>query len=123
MGVNKGHEYYLNEAKKYGDKLITIVATDKNIENFKKFKPNNNQKQRIEDIKNLNISDKVIAGNEDNPMKWISIYSPKIICLGYDQRGFVEKLKKHIIDNNLDIEIIRIGSHNPETYKSSLLKK
>jgi FAD synthase len=33
--VHKGHEYYLSEARKYGDHLITIIATDHNIERIK----------------------------------------------------------------------------------------
>jgi len=55
-------------------------------------------------------------------MKWLERYSPSVICLGYDQRGF-EKIDNYIKENNLDIEIIRIASHKPEIYKSSLLKK
>ena len=120
--VHKWHSYYLNQAKKYWDLLITIVATDQNIEKFKKFKPQNNQQKRIEDIKKLNISDEVVAGKEENFLKWIDIYSPKVICFGYDQR-WVEKVEDYITKNNLDIEIIRIKSFKPEVYKSSLLKK
>ncbi|MDQ7023703.1 MAG: hypothetical protein Q9M97_09510 [Candidatus Gracilibacteria bacterium] len=90
---------------------------------MKKFKPQNSLIKRIEDIKKLNISDEAIAGDEENPMKWIKIYSPSVICLGYDQRGFTDKLKEYIIENNLDIEIIRLESHKPDIYKSSLLKK
>ena len=121
--VHSWHSYYLFEAKKYWDKLITIVATDKNIEKIKNFKPQNNQNKRIEDIKNLNISNEVIAWDEENPMKWIEIYSPKVICLGYDQRSYTDKLYEYIKEKDLDIKIIRIGSHKPEIYKSSLLKK
>jgi cytidyltransferase-like protein len=33
--VHKGHKYYLKEAKKYGDILITIVARDSTIEKVK----------------------------------------------------------------------------------------
>ena len=120
--VHKWHSFYLKEAKKYWDKLITIIATDKNIEKFKNFKPQNNQNKRIEDVKDLNISDEVIIWEEDFSMKWLEIYSPSVICLGYDQRGF-EKIEKYIKENNLKIEIIRIGSHKPEIYKSSLLKR
>lgn len=56
-------------------------------------------------------------------MKWIEIYSPKVICLGYDQKSYTDRLYRYIKEKKLDIEIIRIGSHKPEIYKSSLLKK
>lgn len=121
--VHKWHSFYLWEAKKYWDKLITIIATDKNIEKFKKSKPKNSLEKRIEDIKKLNISDEVIAWDEENPLKWIKIYKPEVICLWYDQKWFTQNLRDYIIQNNLNIEIIRIASHKPEIYKSSLLKK
>jgi glycerol-3-phosphate cytidylyltransferase-like family protein len=54
-------------------------------------------------------------------MRWLEIYSPKVICLGYDQSGF-EKIQNYIIENNLNIEIIRIKPYKPEVYKSSILK-
>jgi cytidyltransferase-like protein len=119
--VHKWHSYYLKEAKKYWNKLITIIATDKNIEKIKNFKPQNNQQKRLEEVKKLGISDKVIIWNENNKLKWLKIFKPKVICLGYDQWGYTN-LKKYLKDNNLNIEIIRIKSYKPEIYKSSILK-
>lgn len=30
-----GHEYYLREAKKHGDKLVTVIARDQTVKNVK----------------------------------------------------------------------------------------
>ncbi|MDD2870647.1 MAG: riboflavin kinase [Candidatus Gracilibacteria bacterium] len=121
--VHEGHKYFLNKAKKYSDKLITIIATDKNIEKFKGKKPHFKLIERIKHIKELNISDEVIGGNETNPLIWIDIYNPKIICLGYDQIGFSDNLKKYIKYKNLDTKIIRINPYKEKKYKSSIIKK
>lgn len=121
--VHEWHKYFLIQAKKYSDKLITIVATDKNIEKFKWKKPLNKIEKRINDIINLKISDLVVWWDESNPMKWLDIYKPNYICLGYDQLWFSELLEKYISENNLKIEIIRLSPYKENIYKSSFLKK
>lgn len=91
--VHKGHEYYLSEAKRYGDRLITIIATDTNIERIKGRKPLHSQEERQKHIETLDICDAVIIGSENTPMQWLELYQPYAICLGYDQRGrFIEEL-------------------------------
>ncbi|MDD3793681.1 MAG: riboflavin kinase [Candidatus Gracilibacteria bacterium] len=121
--VHEGHRYFLSEAKKYGDILVTILATDKNIEKFKGKKPLYSIEERISHIKELQISDIVSTGDEENPLKWIDMYLPRVICLGYDQKGFSQDLENYLKENNLDIEIIRIEPYKKEIYKSSLLKE
>lgn len=117
------HSFYLTEAKKYGDTLITVVASDENILKIKWSLPHKTHSQRISEIKNLGISDEVIAGSNSHPLKWIKKYAPASICLGYDQRGpFVDKLSGEIEKLWLQTQIIRIGAHKPEEFKSSLLK-
>ncbi len=121
--VHEWHRNYLFQAKKYCDKLITIVATDNNIEKFKWKKPLNNIEKRINDVIELNITDEVISWDESNPMKWLDIYNPNYICLWYDQLWFSELLDKYIYDKNLKIYIIRLNPYKEDIYKSSLLKK
>lgn len=121
--VHEWHKYFLNQAKKYSDKLITIVATDKNIEKFKWNKPLHKLEKRINHIQNLNISDEVVWWNEINPLKRLELYKPSFICLWYDQIWFSELLKKYIEQNNLNIEIIRLKPYKESKYKSSIIKK
>lgn len=115
------HEYYLKNAKQYWDYLITIVATDKNVFNIKWKFPKNKSKERIENLKKINISDEIILWDEKDPLKWLNIYKPKVVCLWYDQISYSWELKKYILDNNLNIEIIRIKPFRENIYKSSLL--
>lgn len=121
--VHDGHIHYLREAKKYGDKLVTIVATDKNVEKLKWTLPKNTQTQRIQDVKNTQIADLVTLGWETSHLDWLTLYAPKIVCLWYDQVGFSEQLRLYIQKNNLDISVIRMAPYKPEVYKSSKLKQ
>lgn len=120
--VHKWHEYFLNQAKKYWDNLITIIATDINIKKFKWKSPLNDISNRIIDIKKLNISNEIIWWSNDNPLKWLKLYYPCVICLWYDQEWYSNELIEYIKNNKLNINIIRINSFIPEKYKSSIIK-
>ncbi|MCH2188525.1 adenylyltransferase/cytidyltransferase family protein [Candidatus Gracilibacteria bacterium] len=120
--VHPGHTYYLSESKKYGDTLITLVATDENIKKIKKIPPESGIDKRIEDVKNIGISDFVIAGSNNSPLFWIEKYDPNIVCLGYDQIGFIQVLETYIKETGIDMSIIRIPAYKETIYKSSLLK-
>ena len=122
--THPGHSYYLSEAKKYGTHLITIIATDKNIEKIKWKSPRNTQKQRFQELWELWISDEIIMGSEESPLSWIEKLQPHVICLWYDQRWiFVDALPEKISELWLSTEIIRIPAFHPEKYKSSILKE
>lgn len=121
--VHEWHKYFLNEAKKYWDKLVTILATDKNILKFKWKEPKYNIDERISHVKDIDIADIVSVWDEENPMKWIDMYMPNAICLWYDQIWFSKELEKYIKDNELEIEVIRIKPFKEDIYKSSKLKE
>lgn len=120
--VHEGHRYYLESAKVYGDKLVTIIATDKNVEHFKGKAPLYTQKQRIQDVKQLQIADIVCIWEESNPMHWIKLYHPSVVCLWYDQESFSDMLLEYIKTHKLETKVIRLNPYNPDIYKSSKLK-
>lgn len=118
--VHKGHEYYLQKAKKFGNELIVIIARDKNVLLERGKLPLNHETKRKEHVELLNIADKVMLGYEDNRLRIIQELKPDIICLGYDQNSL--SVEKFIVDNNLDIKIVRIDAFKPEIFKSSKFK-
>ena len=122
--IHEWHKHYLFEAKKYGTYLSTVVASDENIKKIKGITTHYLLEERVKMLKNLGISDDVLSGSNINPMQWIASIKPSVVCLWYDQRWpFVDKLEDEIKNQSLDTKIIRINSHQPEIFKSSLLKK
>lgn len=79
--IHPGHIYFLKEAKKIGDKLIVVLANDKN--NKKPYAVP--AKERKNMLESLNIADKVLIGSPKDKTKIVEKIKPDIIVLGYDQ--------------------------------------
>ena len=121
--IHPGHLYYFSEAKKYGNKLIVVVARDETSNTFKGRKPMHNEKDRLEAVRTLEIVDESILGNNGNIFDIVEKIKPDVICLGYDQKVQKNELEDELKKRNIKAEVIRIISYLPDTYKSSKLKK
>ena len=120
--IHPGHINTLNDAKKLGDVLVVVVATDKTALKMKKRKPLHSAQLRQELVSSLSIVDLCIIGDEENIFKTVNLVKPQIIALGYDQAH----QEKYITDGckkiNLDVKVARLESPRPET-SSSLIQK
>lgn len=117
---HKGHIYYLENAKKYGTTLSTIIARDTTVKKIKGFIPKNSEDTRKKEVENSWISDTVMLWDLHDPLIPVQEVQPDIICLGYDQKSFPSHLERYIKTHKVDI--VRLESHKPEIYKSSKLK-
>ncbi len=117
--LHKGHENFLKQAKKYGGYLIIVIARDKTVLKVKGKLPRNSEKQRLIAAEESKLAGKVILGGLIDKYKIIKKCRPDIICLGYDQQAFTEKLEEKIKEYKLKTKIIRLKPHYPTKYKSS----
>lgn len=115
-----GHLYFFKQAKKYGDELIVIVASDQIAKKNGK-KTIHNQKERAEIIRNLKIVNKVILGDKKNIVKTIDKVKPQILCIGYDQKN-PEQIEKYCKENKIQIKKIK-KKYNESKCKSSIIKE
>lgn len=116
-----GHEYFLREAKNYGDELIVVIARDENVLKIKGKLPKNSEDKRLKKLLESKLADEVVLGNKGNIFNIIEEIKPNVICLGYDQPIDENKLKQEINKRKLIIEVVRLKSFKPEIYKSSLM--
>lgn len=121
--VHKWHAFYLQECKKFGDMLVTIIARDANVIRFKGKPPYNHENKRKADVEKLKIANIVELWDIHDPLKWIEKYNPKIVCIGYDQKWFISEFEKYLQEKKLDITIEKIAPFQQNTYKSSLIKQ
>jgi len=113
--IHPGHLFLLKEAKKMGDQLIVVIARDQTVNEIKKIKSKNKEKDRLKNINDLKIADKVILGNEGDKYQVIRDEKPDVIALGYDQSAFTQGLTK----NFSEIKIVRLKPYKEDIYKSS----
>ena len=121
--VHPWHKYYLSEAKKHGDKLITIIARDNNIEKIKWKMPLYKETTRLLDIQNLGIADIVELWHKTDVLSSIKKHNPDIIVLWYDQASFIHQLSEYLYKNKLKTTVLTIWAYREDIYKSSKIKE
>jgi glycerol-3-phosphate cytidylyltransferase/FAD synthetase len=121
--IHPGHIHTLNAAKKLGDVLVVVVATDNTAVKMKKRRPLHAQEQRQELVNSLSTVDLCLIGQEDDIFKTVNHVKPQIIALGYDQvhqEKFITEGCKKI---ELDAKVARLQSPIPESSSSKIQKE
>ena len=106
--IHPGHLLYLSEAKKLGDELIVVLATDKNIEKEKGIKPVFSQDERLKLISSLSAVDETIMGYEDDFFRVVREKKPDILALGYDARCSESEMHGKLKENGIDARVVKI---------------
>lgn len=99
---HKGHEYFLQKAKSYGDYLIVVIAHDSH--NLKKQEKVEMEKRK-KNIEKLGIADEVVVGDSEDFFKVVEKYKPQVIALGWDQKLPFDENRME----SLGIKVVRIG--------------
>ena len=121
--IHPGHINTLNAAKKLGDVLVVVVATDKTAIKMKKRTPLHNAQLRQELVSSLNMVDLCIIGNDEDIFKTVDLVKPQVIALGYDQTHQEKFITEGCKKINLDVTVARLESPRPETSSSAIQKE
>lgn len=123
-GFHAGHLDFFKQARALAAEpyLIVSIARDKNVFKIKKKHPILNEKKRMAVIKKNNLVDKVVMSNLNNYTAHIVKENPKIIALGYDQRAYVQNLKKDLKNKGIFVKIVRLKPYKKEIFKNHLLR-
>lgn len=129
-GLHEGHKDFFKQAKEYGDHLVVVVGRDSTVERTKNRLPKFNEQERLKAVQECEFVNEVRLGNEAppgeklDPYKIVEEIKPDIICLGYDQTFFADKLTEELPKRGLGhVKIERLEAFEPEVYKSSILNK
>lgn len=105
--LHTGHLHFLREAKKLGDELVVVVATDATARKFK-HEPIMNEKIRLEMISALKIVDCAVLGYEDDMYRIVTEIKPDIIALGYDQTHDPQRIEKECSARGIKCRVVRL---------------
>lgn len=128
-GLHEGHLDLFKQARELGDYLIVVVSRDSTVKKNKNKTPKFNEQERLKAVQeNIMVNEARLGNEEHDPTKdrytLIKEINPDIVCLGYDQARFAEKLHKELAEMGLGhvrVEILK--PYKPEIYHSSLLNK
>ncbi len=121
--LHRGHLYLLEQARKYGDYVVVLVARDATVKKIKGRLPIHNEQERKALVENIRLVDRAVLGDRHDPYRAITEIKPDVICLGYDQQHtFALALKDELAQRNLHIKIVRLAPYEPHRVKSSFLR-
>jgi FAD synthetase len=109
--LHMGHIYYLKEAKKLGDILVTVVARDSTVRRLK-HEPVTPENMRLSIVKELRVVDYALLGNENDMYETVKIVKPDIIALGYDQIHDEKQIRIELNKRNIKAKIVRLPKYN-----------
>lgn len=113
-----GHVFYLSEAERLGDVFIIVIARDERVAKLKWRRPRDDENTRQRNVSHGFRQAEVILWDEEDIFVPVRLYQPDILVFGYDQRVPEEQIRELFPT----IEIARVGSYEPERWKSSLLR-
>jgi len=122
--LHLGHLEALKEAKRLGDVLVVVVATDVTVETLKERKPLFPEEDRRALVEGLKPVDIAILGYEDVGFGFEQVLAevkPDIVAFGYDQEKLERTVAEIIQRHNLKIEMTKLPRFERERYISSSL--
>lgn len=123
-GLHPGHMDFFKQAKKYGDKLIVSVGTDKNVKKIKGKSSLFNQEERVMLVASCQLVDEAVLGREDDFYNHIKQHQPDIICLGYDQWAAEDEVRAQLLRVGLGkTKVVRLKPYKISKAKSTIVKK
>ncbi len=114
--IHPGHISVLKYAKSLAQELYVVIARDQNIN--KETKLVFNEKQRLKNLSQYKIINKVILGDKQNPLAFYNQIKPDLIILGYDQYQNVDLLKQF-----KKIKIKKAPPYYEKLFKARKIKK
>jgi FAD synthetase len=105
--LHLGHVHYLTEAKKFGDELVVVVATDVMVAK-RKHQPIIAQEQRLALVAALKPVDVALLGSPIDQYVTVAAVKPDVIALGYDDYHAADDLRAELAKRGMaHIEVAR----------------
>ncbi len=122
--LHEGHRKFLEQARRFGDELVAVLAQDAVVEKLKGHKPHADFAERSRALLSSGAVDRVAPG-DTKLGTWQSAKNerPDTIAIGYDQGALEADLRLHLNEFDPVPEIIKLKPHEPEKYHTSILLK
>jgi FAD synthetase len=122
--LHAGHRFFINNAKKFGNKLIIVATQNEAVKILKNHQPQFSIKKRMAILKKEFPNLSIQAGDKKiNTWHIIKKNKPNLIITGYDQIILKNALKKISKDYNFKLIQIKKSFKGSKMHSSLLSKK
>ena len=119
--IHPGHVEALSEAKRIGNTLVVVVATDESVEKNKGRPPVTDQSSRVGLVSALRQVDVALPGNKGSIYDILLKIRPDVVALGYDQRLDGDEVVREAARRGVKITTARLGSAIPLVKTTKIL--
>ena len=111
--LHSGHLHFLEEARKLGDELVVVVATDKTVRE-RKHEPITGQDMRLKMVAALRPVDLAVLGHEGDMFEIVAELKPDIIALGFDQVHDEVAIETELAKRGVPARVVRLPQLNDD---------
>ncbi|OIO52773.1 FAD synthase [Candidatus Uhrbacteria bacterium CG_4_10_14_0_8_um_filter_58_22] len=121
--LHPGHVFFLERAKRQGDRLIAVVCRDDRAESSKGRRPVLSLEERLKLVRALRSVDEAVPG--DPPGEWSAIVRcrPDIICLGFDQSADHSEIRRQLHALSRIPKVVKLPRRDGEKLSSSVIRQ
>ena len=120
--LHPGHLHFFAQARTHGGRLVVLVARDETVAYIKGKKPIHNEQRRLAAVQRCDLVDEAFLGSLTDVFSFLDRVPVDVICLGYDQRAFTDRLDDELKRRNLSPKVVRLRPFDPQRWKSSKMK-
>ncbi len=123
--IHPGHIFFLDNAKKFGDVLIVIVARDTTVRKLKRAPiiPENQRRDVVSALKPVDLA--ILGKEKEDFTEIVKEIKPDIIVLGPNQIHDISELKEKLQKSGLKTEVVKLEKFKKNTLCSTkqIIKK
>ncbi len=119
--IHPGHIHTIREAKKLGDVLVVVVATDMTVSKNKGRRPVTGEDLRVELVASIRYVDAAVLGGQGSIYDTLERVRPDIVALGYDQSHREEEIEREAERRGLRVRVRRLNTPIPSVKTSRIV--
>jgi cytidyltransferase-like protein len=120
--IHPGHLHTMAEARKLGNTLVAVAATDGAVLKNKGREPVTPQEWRVKLISSLRTVDVGLAGGKGNIYDTLEKVRPDVVALGYDQKHNPAEIEDEARRRGLSLKVVRLDSPIPGIKTSKIIQ-
>jgi len=120
--IHPGHLHTMAEARKLGDTLVAVVATDSSVLKNKGREPVTAQDWRVRLVASIRSVDVALAGGKGSIYDTLERVRPDVVALGYDQKHNPAEIEDEARRRGITLRVVRLDSPIPGIKTSKIIQ-